>query len=93
VRAIVVTEACHQRMPLERLLHDSALNTRPPSMHEAHFPQTGCVRFVHVLVDNRRDVAGLEGVKVELRFDRYAVDVGVIDSQSASYLLTSASLS
>ena len=60
----------HERVPLERLLHDAALNPFPAAVNQPHFAQTGVMRGANIFVDDRCDVLGQKGVKVERVFDR-----------------------
>jgi hypothetical protein len=57
---------------LERRLHDPALNPAPASMNDPNLDEAGFDSCVHVLLDDRRDVARGEGVEVELGFDWYS---------------------
>ena len=68
-----VPEGLDQRMFLERLLNDSPLNALAAAMNEAHFIEARFVCSVHVLFDNRLDVARREGVEIERAFNRDAV--------------------
>jgi hypothetical protein len=58
-------------MPLERLLHDSALNPHAAPVDQAHLSKTGGVGCVHVLLDHRNNVPRMKGVEVQLCPDRY----------------------
>ena len=60
-------------MPLERLLHDAALNALAAAVNQPHLAQSRLVRGVHVLLDDRLDVARREGVEIEGRLDRDVV--------------------
>ena len=55
-------------MPFQGLLHDAALDSSPAAMDEPHLTQAGSVSLVDVLFDDGRDVAGCEGVEVEVSF-------------------------
>ena len=68
-----VPEGLDQRMFLERLLNDSALNTLAAAMNEAHLIEARFVCSVHVLFDNRFDVARCKGVQIERAFNRDAM--------------------
>ncbi len=65
----IVPERFDERVPLQRLLHDAALNALAAAVHEPQLAQPFRMRRVHVLLDDGRDVAGEEGVQVELRPD------------------------
>ena len=68
-----VMERGDQRMPLEHLLHDAALNAGAAPVNEPDLTQAGGVRRRHVFRDNRRHIGWCEGMKVEGAFDRDAV--------------------
>ena len=51
-------------------MHRRALHPYPAAMDQPHFPKTGGVRFVEVFLDDRGNVARLEGVEVEFPLDR-----------------------
>jgi hypothetical protein len=68
-----VPELLDQRMALERLLDDATLNAFAAPMDEADFPEARLVGGVHVLFDDRRDVARREGVEIERILDRNPV--------------------
>ena len=70
MRAEIVAEAFHERMPFERALNDGSLDADSPAMHQPDLPQPGRMRLVDVLVDHRWDVARLEGMQVEFWLDR-----------------------
>lgn len=67
----IVPKLQHERVPLERLLHDAPLNAAAAAMDEANLRQPSLVRLVDVLFDHRRDVARCESVEVETAFDGY----------------------
>jgi hypothetical protein len=73
MRAKVVFEFLHQRMTFERLLNDGALNALAAAVNQSHDAKTGGVSFADVFLDDRRNVARREGMKVQLRFDENAV--------------------
>ena len=60
-----IPELHHQRMLLERGLHDAALHPFASPMNQSHFTQPALVRGADVFVDDRGDVAGSEGVEIE----------------------------
>ena len=68
-----VPEGFDQRVALERLLNDTALNPLAAAMNEANFVESGFVRGIHVLFDDGPDVSRREGMKIERAFDRNAV--------------------
>ena len=65
-----VPEFFDERMTIERLLHDGALHAFAASVDQANLSETLSVRRVDVLVDDRRDVARPERMKIERVFDR-----------------------
>lgn len=64
-----VPELLHQRMRLERGLHDPALHAPSPAVDQAHLTEPGPVRGLEVVADHRLHVARMEGVKVDEVFD------------------------
>jgi len=62
-------EALDQRMPLQGRLDDAALHAGAAPVNQPHLAQAGLVRRVDVFLDDRLDVARLEGVEVEGAFD------------------------
>ena len=69
VRRGVVEKLQHQRMPLEGLLDDPALDAGAPSMDEPHVAEARRVCFIQILFDDGGDVARGEGVQIEDTFD------------------------
>ena len=65
-----VVERAHEGVPLELLLHDAALHAVAAAVDQPHFAQAGGVGGGQVLVDDRADVARVEGVEIERGFDR-----------------------
>ena len=59
-------------MPVERGLHDAALDSSAAPVNEADFGESRGCSSVHVLGDDGRNVRGCERVEVELAFDRNA---------------------
>ena len=59
-------------MAFEGALDDAALYAYPSTVYQPDFAQAGRMSFLDVLFNDRGDVAGLEGVEVELCFDRDA---------------------
>ena len=78
VRLRRVPELHDQRMFLERLLDDAALNALAASVDQPHFAEPGFVRGTDVLLDDGCDVARRERVKVERVFDRDLVQDGYV---------------
>lgn len=72
VRLWSVPEFDDERMTFERLLHDAALHAAAPPMNEADLPETALTGSGHVFLDDRLDVAGIEGVEVENILNRNA---------------------
>ena len=68
-----VPEFVDQRVALERLLHDAALNAFAPAVNQPHLAQPGLVGGVHVFLDDGLDVARRERVKIERVLDRNAM--------------------
>ena len=90
-RSMRITQACHrraevrfgsvpelhdERVALERLLNDSALDALAAAMNQAYFTQAGFMGRVDVLVDHRRYFPGCEGMQIERTFDGNAQDHG-----------------
>lgn len=57
-------------MPVECLLHHSALDAFPPPVNETYLSESGFVRCCDVFPDYRCDVAGLEGMEIDGAVDR-----------------------
>ena len=70
-----IPEFLHERMFLERGLHDAALHACAAPVNQPHFAQATLVRGSDVLADDRGDVARGEGVEIELRFNGDLVGV------------------
>src|SRR3954471_23272463 len=64
-----VVERTHQRVAFERGLDDAALHAGAAAVNQANLAQPGTMRGADVLVDDRTDVARVEGVEVERVFD------------------------
>ena len=62
----------------EERLDAGALMAAAAAVNQAHFTQARGMRGGKVFVDERRDVGGLEAVKVEKRFDREADRFGIV---------------
>jgi hypothetical protein len=69
MRRRIVKKFQHERVPVERLLHDSALHPGATPMDEPHFAQSFGMCLVDVLFDDRGNVSRREGVEVELALD------------------------
>ena len=65
-----VPEFSHQRMAIERLLHDAALDAFSAAVNQSHFPKPRRVCRDDVFLDDGPDIAWCEGVEVEMGFDR-----------------------
>jgi hypothetical protein len=64
-----IPEFLDERVTFERVLHDSALDTRAATVDQSHLTQSIVVRRVDVLLDHRAHIARRKGVKVEGAFD------------------------
>jgi hypothetical protein len=84
MRRRIVEKFQHERVPLQGLLHNAALHPGPAAMDEPDLAQAGCVRDVEVLFDDRRDVSGREGMKVEEAFNRNPKRVLILHSQAVA---------
>src|SRR6478735_6860843 len=60
-------------MRVERGLHDAALHAAPAAVNQPDFAQSRIVGRCDVLLDDRPDVAWMEGVKVDRVLDRDAM--------------------
>ena len=69
MRRRIVEKLHYQRVPLEHSLDDAALHPHAASMDQPDLAESGGVRFVEVLCDNRRDISRGEGVEVEGPFN------------------------
>jgi len=69
----IVEKFHYQRMPLECLLHDTALHAYTAAMYNPHLAQTRSVCLAYVLFDDRRDIARREGMQIDRCFDWNAV--------------------
>lgn len=65
-----IPEGLDQGMVLQRLLDDAPLDPLTPAMNEADFTEACLMCRVHILFDDRLDVAWREGVEIERAFDR-----------------------
>ena len=73
-------------MTIERGLNDAALDAATAAVHQPHFRQPCCHRGIHVLVDDRRDIARREGVKIKFGPDWNVVRVhGRYELRSTKY--------
>lgn len=69
MRCGIVKNLHNERVPFKRLPHDGALNACSASVDESQFPESRCMRFRHILLDDRWDVGRCERVEVQRRFD------------------------
>ena len=67
MRVGVVPERLDEGMAIECALHGGTLDALPAPVHQPQLEESGCVRRVDVLLDNRRDVARRKRVQIELR--------------------------
>jgi len=70
VSAGIVPERLDIGMAIECRLDHPALNPPPAPMNDTHLAKAGSRGRAHVLLDDRRHVAGGEGVQIDFRFDR-----------------------
>ncbi len=63
-----IPELLDERMVLERLLDDPALNTFATSVNQPHFAKAGFMRGADILDDDRRNIAWRERVKIDRVF-------------------------
>lgn len=73
MRLARIPELGHQRMLLERVLDDAALDALAAAVNQPDLAQAGGIRGPDVLVDHRSDVARMERMEVESVFDRNRV--------------------
>ena len=71
-----IPELHDERMVLERLLDDPALNTFAASVNQPDFSKAGFMRGADVLDDDRRNVARRERVEIDRVFDRNSCQDG-----------------
>jgi hypothetical protein len=69
-----IPELLDQRMPLERLLDDGALDAATAPVDQAHLAEPSGVSGCDVLLDDRADVARRERMQIEHVLDRNPVD-------------------
>ena len=84
MRGGIVEKLRHERVSFERFLNDAALNAAAAAVDEADFSQSGLVRFVDIFLDERRDIARAERVKIETVFDRYSKRVLILHCYGAA---------
>lgn len=65
-----VVKFAHERVLVQRALNDAALDAFAAAVNQTHLPQSCSVRGADVFVDDRRDVLGQKGMKVEAIVDR-----------------------
>ena len=85
-------------MTVQGALDEATLNTAPPPVNQADFPEAGRMRGPHVLLDHILHLTRREGMQVERILDRYFVHCRVAvrgpqvalrtPDQSASYSAT-----
>lgn len=68
----VVPELGDERVALEGLLDDAALDARAPAVNETDLPESAIEGGAHVFGHHRGNVAWSEGVQVERGLDRDA---------------------
>ncbi len=83
MRRGIVKKLHYQRMAIERLLHDTALDAASAPVNEPYFSQTGGVGFLEVLLHDRGDVARRERVQVERVFDGDPERVSILHRDQA----------
>jgi len=69
VRLGGVPELLDERVAFERLLDDAALDPLAAAVNETYLAETRLVGGADVLVDDRPDIPGREGVEIEGVFD------------------------
>jgi hypothetical protein len=70
-----VPELLDEGVPFQRLLNDAALNALAAPVNEPHLAKPRLVGGIHILFDNRLDIAGSERVQVEGAFDGHSVKI------------------
>src|SRR5216684_4690881 len=73
VSAWIVPELLHQRMSIERRLHDGPLHAAAASVHETHFAKSSGHRRTYVFFDDRRNIPRRERMEVDLGSNRHYV--------------------
>ena len=76
VRLTCVPELQHEGMAFECLLDDAALDALAAAMDQSDFAQASLVCGADILLNDRLDVARIEGVEIERRFDRHPMGHG-----------------
>ena len=69
MRARIVPEFEHARVPLERGLDDPALNAPPAAVHQPHLAESCRSRRLNVFSDHGRDVRRRERVQIDFSLD------------------------
>jgi hypothetical protein len=72
----VVPERCDEVVALEDGVDDAALHASAPAVDESDLRQATLVGRPQIFVDDRRDVARGERVKIEFRVDGNDVRIG-----------------
>jgi hypothetical protein len=65
-----VPEFDNERMALERVLNDAALNALSATVNQADLPEPGVPRSLDIVADECLDIARLERVEVDRILDR-----------------------
>jgi hypothetical protein len=65
MRVGIIKEFGDERVVVEELLHNAALDALPSSVDKAHLSQPGGVRGVNVVTHDRRDVFRNKSVEIE----------------------------
>jgi hypothetical protein len=73
-----IPELDDERVILERLLDDAALDAFAAPVNQPYLAQPGLMRGAHVLLDHGLDVARGEGMEIESVFDRYVPGHGAV---------------
>jgi len=69
MRVGIIKEFGDERVVVEELLHNAALDPLPSSVDQAHLSQPGGVRGVNVVTNDRRDVFRNKSVEIEAAVD------------------------
>ena len=69
MRARIVPEFDHARVPLERGLNDSALDAAAAAVHQPHFAESCGSRGLDVFSDHGRDIRRRERVQIDFSLD------------------------
>jgi hypothetical protein len=69
MRVGIIKEFGDERVVVEELLHNAALDALPSSVDKAHLSQPSGVRSVNVVTKDRRDVFRNKSVEIETAVD------------------------